>query len=354
MTFDFQPAKRENIALVLGVIGGTGSGKTYSALLLARGIAQGQPFAFVDTENGRGLHYADAFPEMQHAAMKAPFRPDRYVEAILDGHRALARVPKNQRVVVVDSFSHEWTGDGGCLDWADEITGGDPKKNPQAWAKVKPAHRKMMTKLLALEAHVILCLRAEYGKMDIVRKDGKAEFVPKRTLPGGSLDGWTPMTEKDVPYEMTASFLVVSDAPGIPRPLKLQEQHRAMVPLDRRLSEETGRQLAVWAAGGKGSEGATVEPTPAPGAAAAASAEAAPSSDFADPGSHVVDFDVPDNVVERFGGQWNGWTIGGIWEAHERGQAFVRWLAGLNPESANVVAARDAARRFLATVEAAA
>jgi hypothetical protein len=250
MTVTFQPAKRQAIPLLLGVAGGTGSGKTFSALLLARGIAQGQPFAFIDTENGRGLHYADAFPEMQHGDLKAPFRPQRYTEAIADGFAYLADVPRLQRVVVIDSFSHEWTGDGGCLDWVDEITGGDAKKKGQAWATVKPAHRRMMTKLLALEAHLILCFRAEYGKVDIVRKDGKTEFVPKQTLPGGSLDDWFPLTEKGVPYELTASFLVVADAPGVPRPLKLQEQHRSMVPLDAPLSEETGRLLAAWAAGG--------------------------------------------------------------------------------------------------------
>lgn len=250
MTVTFRPAKRENVPLLLGVAGGTGSGKTMSALLMARGIADGQPFAFVDTENGRGLHYADLFPEMQHGDLRAPFRPDAYVKAILNGHDHLAQVPKQNRVVVVDSFSHEWTGDGGCLDWVDEITGGDPKKKGVAWATVKPAHRKMMTKLLALDAHVIVCLRAESGKVDIVKKDGKTEFVPKKTLPGGSLNDWYPECEKAFPYELTASFLVVADAPGVPLPLKLQEQHRPFVRLDVPLSEETGRALAGWAAGG--------------------------------------------------------------------------------------------------------
>lgn len=267
MTVSFRPAKREAIPLLLGVAGGTGSGKTMSALLIARGIAQGEPFAFIDTENGRGLHYADAFPEMQHGDLRAPFRPDAYVQAILAGHAHLEQVPKQKRVVVVDSFSHEWTGDGGCLDWVDEITGGDPKKKGAAWATVKPAHRRMMTKLLALDAHVIVCLRAEYGKVDIVRKDGKTEFVPKKTLPGGSLNDWYPESEKAFPYELMASFLVVSDAPGVPHPLKLQQQHRAFVPLDAPLSEQTGRALAAWAAGS--SNGGGSPPMPSPGGAAA-------------------------------------------------------------------------------------
>jgi hypothetical protein len=260
MTVTFRPAKREQIPLLLGVAGGTGSGKTMSALRMARGIAQGAPFAFVDTENGRGLHYADLFPEMQHGDLRAPFRPDAYIAAIKDGLAHLKDVPKEKRVVVVDSFSHEWTGDGGCLDWKDELSGGDDKRSAAAWAKVKPAHRRMMTQLIGLPAHVIVCLRAEYGKVDIVRKDGKTEFVPKKTLPGGSLNDWYPESEKAFPYELTASFLVVADAPGVPIPLKLQEQHKPFVPLDAPLSEETGRQLAAWAAGSAPRGAASGEP----------------------------------------------------------------------------------------------
>jgi hypothetical protein len=252
VTVTFTPAKREAIPLLLGIAGGTGSGKSLSALLLARGIAQGQPFAYVDTENGRGLHYADAFPEMQHGRLDAPFRPERFTAAIADGSKHLAGIDRNHRVVVVDSFSHEWAGDGGCLDWKDELAGGSDAKAAAAWAKVKPAHKRMMTQLLALEAHVILCLRAE-EKMDIVKDDkGRIAFVPKRTLPGGSLDGWVPITEKNVMYECTASFLLAADAPGVPRPMKLQEQHRPMVPLDRPLNEQVGSALAAWAAGSAG------------------------------------------------------------------------------------------------------
>lgn len=280
MSISFRPARRSAIPLLLGVAGGTGSGKTMSALLLARGIAQGAPFAFIDTENGRGLHYADAFPEMQHGDLRAPFRPDAYVKAILAGHAHLEQVPKQKRVVVVDSFSHEWTGDGGCLDWVDEIAGGDTKKKAVAWATVKPAHRRMMTKLLALDAHVIVCLRAEYGKVDIVRKDGKTEFVPKKTLPGGSLNDWYPESEKAFPYELTASFLVVSDAPGVPRPLKLQEQHHAFVPLDKPLSEDTGRLLAAWASGSaEGPQAGGAGGNLAPVSAASPTGEQPPSAE---------------------------------------------------------------------------
>jgi hypothetical protein len=255
VTVTFRPAKREQIPLLLGVAGGTGSGKTYSALLLARGLANGQPFAIIDTENGRAKHYADLFPEMRHAEIHAPFRPEKYADAIAQG-------ASEYPVVVVDSMSHEWAGDGGCLDWHDDLMGGNQAKNFSAWIEPKKAHKRMLTQLLQLNAHVILCFRAE-PKVEAKKNErGEWEYVPKPSLTG--LDGWIPISEKMLPYELTASFLLMADQPGVPRPIKLQEQHKPFVPLDQPLSEETGRQLAAWAAGSSGDPAAT-EGAPPPG-----------------------------------------------------------------------------------------
>lgn len=237
MTYEFRPAIRERIPLLLGVAGGTGSGKTYSALRLARGLAHGQPFAGIDTENGRMNHYADLFPELHVAQITAPFRPDKYADAI---QSAAAQFP----VVIVDSASHEWAGDGGCLDWHDELMGGDQKKNLSAWIEPKKQHKRMVTRLLQVDAHVILCFRAE-PKVEVVAGN---KIVPKESLVG--LDGWIPISEKNLPYELTASFLLMADKPGAPKPIKLNEQHRAFVDLGQPLSEDTGRLLGEWAAGG--------------------------------------------------------------------------------------------------------
>lgn len=254
MSFEFRPARRENVPLLLGLAGGTGSGKTLSALRLARGIADGHPFAGIDTENGRMNHYADAFPELRIGRLTAPFRPARYAEAIeaAEDYLVQQNIPLANRVVVVDSASHEWAGDGGCLDWHDELTGGDRKKSPAAWATIKPAHKKtFLNRLLQVQAHVILCFRAE-PKIDIVREGGEVKFVPKQSLTG--LDGWLPISEKMLPYELTASFLLMADAPGVPRPIKLEGDHRPFVPLDRELDEQVGVKLAEWAAGAATSE----------------------------------------------------------------------------------------------------
>ena len=242
MTFTFRPAKREAVGLLIGLAGSSGSGKTYSAMRLATGLAAGKPFAVIDTEAGRALHYADQF-RFDHAELHAPFRPEAYSDAIQAAD--VAGYP----VIVVDSFSHEHAGDGGLLDWHEEEfqrMGGRDSVKMTAWIKPKTAHKKMVSRLLQVHAHVIVCLRAE-EKIEIVKVDGKTEIRPKQTLTG--LDGWVPICEKNLPYELTLSFLLTPDRPGVPKPIKLQEQHKQMVPLDQPISEKTGEALAAWAAG---------------------------------------------------------------------------------------------------------
>lgn len=249
MTFSFRPAARENVALLIGLSGGTGSGKTWSAMRLAKGISGERPFAVIDTEAGRAKHYADAF-RFDHGDLTPPFTPDRYADAIASADQA------KYAVIVVDSMSHEWAGEGGILDWQeaelDRMAGDDWKKREAckmaAWIKPKMAHKQMVQRLLQVRAHLILCFRAE-PKIEMVRGDnGKMEIREKQSLTG--LHGWIPIAEKNLPYELTASFLLMADRPGVPNPIKLQEQHRALFPKDEPITEESGARLAAWAKGG--------------------------------------------------------------------------------------------------------
>jgi len=248
MSFVFRPATRENVPLLVGLSGGTGSGKTYSALRLAKGIAGDRPFAVIDTEAGRAKHYADQF-KFDHGDLKPPFTPERYADAIAAADAA------HYSVAVVDSTSHEWAGEGGILDWHDDeldrMAGTDWKKrdacNMAAWIKPKVAHKQMVMRLLQLRAHVILCFRAE-PKVEMTREGGAWKIVEKKSLVG--LHGWIPITEKNLPFELTASFLLMAEHPGVPLPIKLQEQHRAIFPLDRPITERAGQLLAEWAKGG--------------------------------------------------------------------------------------------------------
>ena len=249
MSFQFKPAIREQVGLLIGLAGGTGSGKTFSAMRMASGISADKPFAVIDTEAGRAKHYADQF-KFDHGDLKAPFSPEAYAEAILAADAA--KYP----VIVVDSMTHEWAGEGGVLEMQeaelDRMAGDDFKKREAckmaAWIRPKMDHKKMVQRLLQVRAHLILCFRAE-EKIEMVREDGKMKIVPKVSLTG--INGWIPVCEKNLPFELTASFLLTADAPGMPKPIKLQEQHKIMFPLGHPIDEESGKKVAAWASGGK-------------------------------------------------------------------------------------------------------
>lgn len=265
MTHDFRPAVRENIGLIIGLSGPTGSGKTLSALRLARGLAGGDDAKIftIDTEARRALYYACAPGEkpgefrfgFHHCALGPPFRPDTYREAVLDADKAGAGV------IVVDSMSHEHAGDGGLLDWHEEelqrLAGADAAKRERlkmtAWIKPKMHHKRMMSSFLQCRAHLIFCLRAEEKMLattEIDPQTGRKRTVYVAAADRAITDRWHATCEKTFMYEMTLSFLVLPDRPGVPRPVKLQEHHRPFVPLDQPVSEETGQRLAAWARGG--------------------------------------------------------------------------------------------------------
>jgi len=255
MTFTFRPAVRENVGLLIGLMGSSGSGKTFTAMRLAKGMAGDKAFAVIDTEAGRAKHYADRF-RFDHGDLKPPFSPAAYADAIAAADAA------GYPVVVVDSFSHEHAGDGGILDMQDaefQRMGGKEAARMASWIKPKMEHKRMVQRLLQVRAHLILCFRAE-SKIEMVKErdeDGRlrTKVVPKQSPV--SVDGWIPICEKNLPYELTASFLLMADRPGVPRPIKLEEQHRPLIPLDTPITEETGRGLAEWARGGATSSAPT-------------------------------------------------------------------------------------------------
>ena len=153
MTFQFAPAKREQVSLLIALAGASGSGKTYSALRLAKGFSPDGKIMFIDTEARRGLHYAEEFSFL-HSDMPPPFRPAAFIEGIRAAEEAGADV------VVIDSFSMEYDGQGGIMDWADELEASGTK-SPGNWKIPKSAHKKLMNALLQCRASIIFCLRAD-------------------------------------------------------------------------------------------------------------------------------------------------------------------------------------------------
>ena len=230
--FDFKPAKRVGVGLFVGIAGGTGSGKTYSALRVAKGIAGSKRIAAIDTEGRRMSHYASDF-DFDVADMLPKFRPDRFAEAVKSAEA------KDYGVLVIDSFSHEWAGEGGVLEWHDEIKGDDERKNMSAWIKPKMAHKAMISSFLQRRIPIVFCMRAE-------EKTGVG--------PGGKpiALGWTPIGDPRFMFELTTMITLANDKPGrvnYDLPRKIQRQHLHLFPDGELIGEEAGTQLAAWARG---------------------------------------------------------------------------------------------------------
>lgn len=329
MTFHFAPAVRERVSLIIALAAASGGGKTRSALGLARGLAGGDDnrVALIDTEAKRALHYAVAPGEQQsvdrfafqHGELAAPFTPEAYADAI----KAADDTGKFD-VIVVDSCSHEYEGEGGLHEMHDTAVEAevvraqrfhneswgpfDPQKARErasigAWKEPKTRHKRFVNRLLQCRAHLILCLRAEEKlRMEqIVDDRGRKKTVitqPKDLPPS---ERWVPICEKRFMFEMTLSLVLTPANPGVPIPIKLQAQHRDAVPLDQTLSEETGRALAAWANGGKAAPARTVTGRASQGTAPALHPDGEPPS-HTGAGADVLPEFTPETYIEHMRG----------------------------------------------------
>ncbi len=235
----FRPATRQGVKPLLAVYGESGSGKTYSALMLARGIAgpKGR-IGMIDTESGRGSLYADVIPGGYDVMeLTAPFNPSRYVDAITASESA------GIDVLVIDSMSHEWEGIGGVLDMAGDNEQRSGKAGLHNWKTPKLEHNKLVLKLLQTRLAVICCIRAKYKSRQT--KDGGKTVIVKDEEP-------SPIQSEEFIFEMTAHAMILGD-----HTIRLTKcSHPALgdcFPQDGKepLSIKHGECIAKWAAGGK-------------------------------------------------------------------------------------------------------
>lgn len=183
----FTKAERKKAKLRLALCGPSGSGKTYSALLLAQGLAPGGKIALIDTENGSGELYAD-IADYDTATLRAPFTPDRYIGLIRGAEQA------GYDVLIIDSLSHAWAGDGGILDMHDKATAASKTGNSfTAWREVTPQHNALVEMLLSADLHVIVTMRTKTA-YDLVDDGGKKRPIKI---------GLAPVQRDGMEYEFT-------------------------------------------------------------------------------------------------------------------------------------------------------
>lgn len=243
MSYEFRPARMENTGLWIALAGGTNSGKTFSALRLARGIAGPDgKIAALDTEAGRMSHYANDF-KFDVMDMAPPFRPERFAQA------AQAAEDAGYAVLVIDSFSMEWVGPGGVLEWQEQELarlGGKDSVKMLSWVKPKLAHKAMVWSFLQRRMPIIFAMRAE-----------------EKPVPGNEkVKLWQPICNKAFPFELTVALMLAGTEKGrinlnMPS-TKMEGAHQTIFQDGDLISEEHGAKLAAWSRG----EGASSMPAP--------------------------------------------------------------------------------------------
>lgn len=220
-------AERKKVKLKMGIAGPTGSGKTYSALLLARGLTDDwDKIAVIDTENGS----ADLYSHLGSYGvlpLSPPFEPEKYAKALA------VCVKEGAEVVIIDSMSQEWAGDGGVLDYQSKLGG-----RFQDWAKATPRHRAFIDAILQAPVHVICCSRVKTEWA--IEQNEKGRATPQKLgLKVEQRDG--------IEYEYTVSWRL---AHGNMASCDKDRTGLFHGKADFKITTETGKELRSWADAG--------------------------------------------------------------------------------------------------------
>ncbi|WP_375582230.1 AAA family ATPase [Cyclobacterium xiamenense] len=217
---NFRKAARKQAKIKIGLQGSSGSGKSYSGLLLAYGlVGDWSKIAVIDSENNSADLYAH-LGDYNVVPIAAPFTPEKYVEAI---HLCLQH---QMEAIVIDSMSHEW-------EYLVDAHSKMPGNTFQNWGKITPRHNAFVNAILQAPIHVVGTIRS---KQDYVMSEKNGKQVPEKV-------GLKGITRDGMDYELTIVF-------------DIDTRHRATASKDRTnlfvdkpdflISAETGKAIKEW------------------------------------------------------------------------------------------------------------
>jgi hypothetical protein len=208
-----------------------------AALMIAKGL--GGRVAVLDTEHGSASLYAEPItlpdgtifdpPEFDSLELRAPYSPERYIEAIKAAESA------GYDTLIIDSTTHEWSGSGGCLEINDTVAAAKFRGNSwSAWNETTPRHRAFIDAMLQARMHIIATGRSKTETAQ-TEENGRKKVV-KLGMKTEQRDGFE--------YEFTAVLDLVHDG------------HYAIASKDRTglftngdpkpVSVATGEKLLAW------------------------------------------------------------------------------------------------------------
>ena len=184
---NFQQASKQQARARIGMSGPSGSGKTMWSLQWASVLAGDGKVAVIDTERGSASLYADRF-KFDVLQMTPPYHPDRLVEALKEARDA------GYKVVIIDSLTHFWSGQGGVLELVDEASARFKGNSHAAWQVGTPIQQRMVDAILGYEGHVIATMRAKTEW--VMEQSSNGKTAPRKV-------GLAPQQRADIEFEFT-------------------------------------------------------------------------------------------------------------------------------------------------------
>lgn len=214
-------AKREQAKIKIGLQGPSGSGKSFSALLLAYGLTNDwSKIVVIDTENKSSSLYSH-LGDFNILDLKPPYSPERYIEAIN------LCVKHGMQAIIIDSISMEWEY---ILDAHSQLTGNSYTN----WARFTPRHQKFIQAILHADIHIICTLRSKQDY--VLTKNEKGKLAPEKV-------GMKAIQRDGTDYELTLIF-------------ELDIKHNAITTKDRtglfsgrlpfQITQDTGKEILNW------------------------------------------------------------------------------------------------------------
>ena len=234
MQMQLKKAVRKQTKLKIGISAPSGAGKTYSSLLLAKGLCgDWDKICVIDSENGSASLYSHLGP-YNAIELAPPFDAQTYIKALKIAQDA------GMEVVIIDSLTHFWEW---VLQYQNKLGG-----KFQDWAKANPVYQSVVDAILQSPMHVIVCSRRKTA-YEVSTENGKSK-VQKLGTKVEMRDSFE--------YELTLSFA-------------LNQSHLAEADKDRTglfagkpehvISEKTGEELRRWAESGEVAPPPPVAPT---------------------------------------------------------------------------------------------
>jgi hypothetical protein len=217
---DLRQASKKQAKIKLALAGCSGSGKTFSSLLIAYGITNNwSKIAVIDSESGSADLYAH-LGNYNVLALKAPYTPERYITAIEACEQA------GMEVIIIDSISHCWEN---LLEFHSNMQGNSFTN----WNKITPRQTLFVNKILTSSCHIISTMRT---KQDYVLNEKNGKLVPEKV-------GLKTIMRDGIDYE----FTIVLD---------IDLKHYAKASKDRTnlfsdkpefiITSDTGRAILNW------------------------------------------------------------------------------------------------------------